>query len=140
MTKASLRNLRIIINFWKSNSIFLGLPLYLEKPGIFYNFNMLSSKISNWHKKYITKIEFFVIIKIFFLLKNLFYFILQYLFNVFILFYTVSYIKFNFKQKIDPKLCTYNRVATLPGNLEKPWKTWNLTIKTKKPGILNKKT
>lgn len=41
-----------------------------------------------------------------FLLKKIFKVILQYLFNVFILFNTVPYIKFNFKQNIDPKMCT----------------------------------
>ena len=36
---------------------------------------------------------------------------------MFILFNTVYYIKFNFKQKIDPKMCTFE-------NLEEIFKTW----------------
>ena len=42
---------------------------------------------------------------------------LQYLFNVFILFNTVSYIEIILKLKIDPKMCTFK-------NLEAIWKTW----------------
>ena len=92
-----------------------------KKPGIFNNFNMFSSKISIWHKKYIIKIGFFCHHQKIFLLKNLFKVILQYLFNVFILFNTVSYIKLNFKQKIDPKMCTFK-------NLEKNLNKWVATL------------
>ena len=53
--------------------------------------------------------------KIFFLLKNIFKVALQYLFNVFILFNTILYLKLNFKLKIDPKMCTFK-------NLEETWK------------------
>ena len=48
---------------------------------------------------------------------------LQYLFNVFILFNTVSYLKLNFKLKVDPKMCIFN-------NLEEIWKTWKKFLKT----------
>ena len=48
-----------------------------------------------------------------FLLKNTFKEALHYLFNVFILFNTVS----NLKLKIDPKMCTFR-------NMEKILKTW----------------
>ena len=46
---------------------------------------------------------------------------LQYLFNVFILFNTVSYLKHNYKLKIDPKLCILK-------NLEEIWKTWKIFL------------
>ena len=49
---------------------------------------------------------------------------LQYIFNVFILFKTVSYLKHNFKLKIDPKMCTFK-------NLEEIWKTWKHFSKNK---------
>ena len=49
------------------------------------------------------------------LLKNTFKVILQYLFNLYLLFNTVSYIKFNFKLKIDTKMCTLK-------NLKEIWK------------------
>ena len=42
----------------------------------------------------------------FFVLKNTFKVSLQYLFNVFILLNTVSYIKIIFKLKVDPKVFT----------------------------------
>ena len=45
--------------------------------------------------------------------KNIFNEILQYLFNVFILCNTVSYIKINFKLKIDPKMCTYKNLEEI---------------------------
>ena len=51
------------------------------------------------------------------LLKNTFKVNLQYVFNVFILFNTVSYINLNFKLKIDPKMCIFK-------NLEEIDKTW----------------
>ena len=44
-----------------------------------------------------------------FLLKNAFKVTLQYPFNVFILFNPVSYIKLNFKLKIDPKICSFKK-------------------------------
>ena len=44
----------------------------------------------------------------------------QYLFNVFILFITVSYIEINLK--INPKMCTFK-------NLEEIWKTWKIFLK-----------
>ena len=59
---------------------------------------------------------FFVIIKIFFI-KNIFKEALQYLFNAFILFNTVSYFKFNFKLEKDPKMRSFK-------NLEEICKTW----------------
>ena len=52
-----------------------------------------------------------------FLLKNTFKVTLQYFFNAFILFNTVSLIEINLKLKIDPKMCTFK-------NLEEIWKTW----------------
>ena len=60
--------------------------------------------------------------QIFFLSYNISKVALKFLFNVFILFNTVSYIKFNFKQKIDPKICTFK-------NLEEIWKTWKKKLK-----------
>ena len=39
----------------------------LEKPGIFNNLNMFSSKVLNLKQKSIIKIRFFVVIKFFFL-------------------------------------------------------------------------
>ena len=56
------------------------------------------------------------------LLKNTFKVTLQYLFNVFILFNTVSYIEITLKLKIDPKMCTFN-------NLEEIWKIWKKNLK-----------
>ena len=46
---------------------------------------------------------------------------LQYLFNVFIIFNTVSYLKLNFKLKVALKMCTFK-------NLEEIWKTWNFFL------------
>ena len=62
-------------------------------------------------------------LSIFFSLTNTFEVALQYLFNVFILFNTVFYLKFNFKLKIDPKICTFK-------NLEEILKTWKNFEKT----------
>ena len=45
-----------------------------------------------------------------FLLKNTFKVALQYIFNIFKLFNTVSYLKLNFKPKIDPKMCTFKNL------------------------------
>ena len=63
-----------------------------------------------------------------FLLKNTFKVALQYFFNVFILFKTVSY----FKLKIDPKMCTFE-------NQEEIWKIGiNLEKKTSgNPAIMS---
>ena len=58
-----------------------------------------------------------------FLLKNTFKVTLQYLFNVFILFNTVSYIEITLKLKIGPTMCTFK-------NLEEIWKTWKFFFKT----------
>ena len=79
-----------------------------KNPEILKNFNMFYSKISIWHKKYNIEIQFHLSTsKFFFCYKTLFKVILQYLFNVLISLKTVSYIKLNFKIKIDPKLCTF---------------------------------
>ena len=43
--------------------------------------------------------------------------VLQYLFNAFILFNTVSYLKLDFKLKIEPKMYSFK-------NQEVIWKTW----------------
>ena len=87
----------------------------LEKPRIFSKFYILSSKFSIWHKN----VSFFFINN-FFLLKNLFKVALQYLFNVFILFNTVSYFKINFKLKYNQKCF-----------LKKTWKkNWIPELKT----------
>ena len=93
--------------FWKK----------LEKPGIF---NVFSRKVLIWHKNSITKIKIFCHHQKYFF-KNTSKVTLQYLFNVFVLFSPVSYLKLNFKLKIDPKMGTFNnlekilkkRVATL---------------------------
>ena len=53
------------------------------------------------------------------LVKNIYKVALQYLFNVFILFNTVFYLKLNFKLKIDPKMNTFK-------NLEEILKTWKI--------------
>ena len=52
-----------------------------------------------------------------FLLKNISEVALQYLFNVFILYNIISYLKLNFKLKIDLKMCILK-------NLEEILKTW----------------
>ena len=57
------------------------------------------------------------------LFKNLIEITLQTLFNIFLLFNTVPYIKLNFKLKIDPKMYTFK-------NLEEIWKTWKKIGKT----------
>ena len=49
----------------------------------------------------------------FFFIKNIFKVALQYLLNVFILSNTVSYLKLNFKQKIDPKMCTFKNLEEI---------------------------
>ena len=54
--------------------------------------------------------RFFCHHQIFLLLENTFKVTLQYLFNAFILFNTVSYIKLNFKLKIDPKMRTFKNL------------------------------
>ena len=48
-----------------------------------------------------------------YLLKNLFKVVLEYLFNVFILFNTVFYLKLNFKLKIDLKMCTFKNLEEI---------------------------
>ena len=67
-------------------------------------------------KNLLHKLKILVIIKNLILLKNIFKLALQYLFNVFILFNTGSYLKLNFKLKIEPKICTFK-------NVEEIWKT-----------------
>ena len=51
----------------------------------------------------------------FFLLKSIFEIALQYVFNVFMLFLTVFYLKLNFMLKLDPKSCNFE-------NLEETYK------------------
>ena len=63
---------------------------------------------------HISKI-FFVIIKIF-SIKILIKCNFMYLFDVFILLKTVSYIKLNFKLKIDPKMCTFKNLGEVRKN------------------------
>ena len=67
-----------------------------KKPGIFNNLNMFRSKISIRHKKIYHINKIFCHHQKTFLLDNTFKVTLQYFFNVFILFNTVSYIKLNF--------------------------------------------
>ena len=50
------------------------------------------------------------------MLQNTIKVTLQYVFSVFMLFSTVSYIKLNFNLKVDSKMCTFI-------NLEEIWKT-----------------
>ena len=57
-----------------------------------------------------------------FLFKNTFKVTLQYLFDIFILFNTVSYIKLNIKLKIDPKMCTFKTLEKIWKTLKKFWK------------------
>ena len=54
-----------------------------------------------------------------FLLKNTFKVTLQYLINVFILTNTVSYIKFNFKLKIGPEICSFKNLEEILKTLKK---------------------
>ena len=49
----------------------------------------------------------------FFLLQNTFKVVLQYFFNVFILFNTFSYLRLNFKLKINPKICTFKNLEKI---------------------------
>ena len=65
-----------------------------------------------------------------FLLKNIFKVALQCLFNVFILFNTASYLKLNFKLKIEPKMCTFK-------NLEENRKIWEKIEKTSGNPVYN---
>ena len=85
---------------------------------------MFSSKISIGHKKSIIKIRIFVITKKLFLLKYTFKVKLQYIFSVFILFYTTYHIKLKVKLNIDLKMCTIKTRQNLE-NLEKigKWQT-----------------
>ena len=87
-----------------------------KKPRNFNHFYMVSDKISNWHKRFMMKINFLWFYQIFFL-KSTFKIAKQYLLNIFILFYIVIKTKLNFKIKIDPKMRTFK-------NLEEIWKTW----------------
>ena len=48
-----------------------------------------------------------------FIIKNTFKVTLQYLFNVFILFFTVSYLKLNFYLKIDPQMGTFKNLEEI---------------------------
>ena len=48
-----------------------------------------------------------------FLLKNIFKVSLQYFFNVFVLFKTISYLKLDLKLKIDPKMCTFKNLVEI---------------------------
>ena len=82
----------------------------MGKPEILNTFNIYRSKTSIRHKKSIKCIKLFVIIIKFFLLKNTFKVTLKYLNNVFKLFNTVSYIKLNFKLKIDPEICSFKNL------------------------------
>ena len=80
---------------------------------------------------YLLSKKFLMMTKIFYL-HDRFFVALEYLFNVFILFKTVSYLKFNFKLKIGPKMCTLK-------NLEEFWKSEkNLPKKFSNPAY-NKK-
>ena len=65
-------------------------------------------------QKSILWINFFVMIKLcFFFFKGNFKVTLLYLFNVFILFKTVLYLKFNFKLKIDPKMPIFKNLEEI---------------------------
>ena len=66
------------------------------------------------------------------LLKNIFKVAIQYLFNVFVLFNTVSYLKLSFKLKIDPKMFTFKI-------LEEIWKTWKIFEKISGNPVNNQK-
>ena len=48
-----------------------------------------------------------------FLLKNIFKRAFHYLYNVFILFNSVSYLRLNFKLKIDPKMCSFKNLEKI---------------------------
>ena len=78
-----------------------------------WNFHMLSSKISIWLKK--TSIKKISRHQIFFI-ENIIKVTLQYLYNVFVLINTFSYLKLNFKLKIDPKMCTFKNLEKSSGN------------------------
>ena len=55
-----------------------------------------------------------------FLLKNTLKLALKYLFNVFVLLKTDSYINLNFKLKIDPKKCTFKDLEKIRKNEWQP--------------------
>ena len=86
-----------------------------KKPGIFTNFYMLS-RIISFDTKNLYLDKNFCHHQIFFF--NTFIVSLQYLFNVFILLNIFFNLKLNFKQKIDPKMRTYNIPGKILENLE----------------------
>ena len=76
---------------------------------------MFSSKILiliKFQKTYNINKKFLSLLKLF-MLKNIFKVALQYLSNVFILFDTVSYLKLNFKLKVDLKMCTFKNLEEI---------------------------
>ena len=104
---------RINLKFWTKITI---------KPRIFTNFYKPSNKTSIVYKKSILCI-ILIHQKNFSLLKNIFKVSLQFLFYVFILFNTVNNSKFNFKLKLDAKMCIFKK----PGkNLKKRVATLNI--------------
>ena len=119
-----------------------GLSLYLEtlknmeKPGIWefrqkktwknLEFSIILSCIIvklRFKKKSLSFFNFFCHHQNFYMLKNINKAALLYLFNVFIQFNTISYIKLNLKLKIDSKMCTFK-------DLEEIWNTWKNFRKT----------
>ena len=92
--------------------LYAGLPFYLEfdnlgkkKPGIVNNFNILVVKFQ-FHTKTYHENNIILCHQKIVLFKNTLKVTLQNIFNVFMLFNTVSLTKPNFKLKISQKMCT----------------------------------
>ena len=78
------------------------------------------------HKNYHIE-KYFLSSSNIFLLENTFKVALQYVFNVFKLLNTVSYLKLNFKLKIDSKMCNFKNLEEILKTLRKlPKKFGNL--------------
>ena len=82
---------------------------------------MLSRKTFDLTQKIYQTDNFFLTSSNFFI-KYTFEIALQYLFNVFILYNTIFYLKLNFKLKIDPKMCTFKSLEEILKNCKKFWK------------------
>ena len=74
---------------------------------------MFISKNSICHKKSIIYSNIFLSSPKKVLIKKTFKVTLQYLFNVFIQFNTVSFIKVNFELEIDPKMITFENLEEI---------------------------
>ena len=84
-----------------------------KKPGSVAIFTCSVIKFRFDSKNLSYKQKVFVIIKNFIFIKQLIQVALQYLFNVFIIFNTASFLKLNFKLKIDQKMYTFNNLEEI---------------------------